>query len=64
MARPRRAMGEAVLLLQRALNLGPTQLPRLAEDASFGPKTHGRVVEFHDLADRTPCQVEIAAGRR
>jgi predicted ArsR family transcriptional regulator len=24
----------------------------------------GRVVEFHDLADRTPCQVEIAAGRR
>jgi hypothetical protein len=39
-------MGDAVLLVQRALNLGPTQLPRLAEDASFGPKTHGRMVEF------------------
>jgi putative peptidoglycan binding protein len=40
------SMGEAVLLVQKALNLGPTQLPRLTEDASFGPKTHGRVVEF------------------
>jgi len=40
------SMGEAVLLLQKALNLGPTQLSRLAEDASLGPKTHGRVVEF------------------
>ena len=40
------SLGEAVLLLQKALNLGPTQLARLAEDASFGPKTHGRVVEF------------------
>jgi peptidoglycan hydrolase-like protein with peptidoglycan-binding domain len=38
--------GEAVLLLQRALNLGPTQLPRLSEDASFGSKTRGRVMEF------------------
>jgi predicted ArsR family transcriptional regulator len=24
----------------------------------------GAVVEFHDLADRTPCQVEIATARR
>src|SRR5262245_50819264 len=40
------SMGEAVLLLQKALNLAPTALPRLEEDASFGPKTHGRVVEF------------------
>ena len=40
------SMGEAVLLVQKALNLGPTQLLRLTEDASFGPRTHGRVVEF------------------
>lgn len=40
------AVGEAVRLLQRALNLAPTQLPRLQDDASFGPKTHGRVIEF------------------
>jgi hypothetical protein len=35
------SMGEAVLLLQKALNLGPTQLSRLAEDASFGPRPTG-----------------------
>jgi len=40
------AVGEAVALLQKALNLAPTQLPRLKEDASFGSKTHGRVIEF------------------
>jgi peptidoglycan hydrolase-like protein with peptidoglycan-binding domain len=40
------SMGEAVLILQKALNFAPTQLARLTEDASFGPKTHGRVLEF------------------
>jgi hypothetical protein len=24
----------------------------------------GEVVDFHDLADRTPCQVEIARSSR
>ena len=40
------SVGEAVLLLQKALNFAPTLLPRLTEDASFGPKTQGRVMEF------------------
>src|SRR5687768_6178554 len=40
------SMGEAVLVLQKALNLAPTNLPKLTEDASFGPKTQGRVIEF------------------
>ena len=40
------AVGEAVAVLQKALNIAPTQLPRLQEDASFGPKTHSRVIEF------------------
>jgi peptidoglycan hydrolase-like protein with peptidoglycan-binding domain len=39
-------MGEAVLVLQKALNLAATKLPKLTEDASFGPKTQGRVIEF------------------
>jgi hypothetical protein len=38
--------GEAVRLLQRALNAAPTALARLKEDAQFGPKTHARVAEF------------------
>ena len=38
--------GEAVVLLQQALNLAPTQEARLEDDGSFGPLTHGRVVEF------------------
>lgn len=38
--------GDAVLLLQKALNIAPTLLARLKEDASFGSKTHARVVEF------------------
>ena len=33
------SIGEAVLLAQKALNLAPTKLARLQEDASFGPKT-------------------------
>ncbi len=40
------SFGDAVTLLQRALNLAPTIQPRLAEDGQFGPKTHGRVREF------------------
>jgi hypothetical protein len=40
------SIGEAVLVLQKALNLAPTKLARLQEDASFGPKTRGRVMEF------------------
>ena len=38
--------GDAVVLLQKALNLAPTTLNRLEDDGSFGPLTHGRVVEF------------------
>ena len=30
----------------------------------FVEARRGRVVEFHDLADRTPCQVEIATASR
>jgi hypothetical protein len=40
------SIGDAVLLLQEALNVAPTLLARLKEDASFGSKTHARVVEF------------------
>ncbi len=40
------SFGEAVLLLQRALNLGPSQQMKLQEDSAFGPKTRGRVMEF------------------
>ncbi|MBS1828410.1 MAG: peptidoglycan-binding protein [Acidobacteria bacterium] len=40
------SVGQAVLLLQRALNLGPTQQLKLKEDSQFGPKTRNRVVEF------------------
>jgi peptidoglycan hydrolase-like protein with peptidoglycan-binding domain len=40
------AFGDAVLLLQRALNLGASQQPKLSEDKQFGPKTRNRVVEF------------------
>ncbi|MCB9465560.1 MAG: peptidoglycan-binding protein [Candidatus Eisenbacteria bacterium] len=38
--------GEPVRILQKALNLAPTILPRLTEDGDFGGKTHGRVCEF------------------
>jgi len=40
------AFGEAVLLLQKALNVGPSFQPKLQEDSQFGPKTRGRVLEF------------------
>ena len=47
------SLGDAVRLLQKALNLAPSLQARLAEDAVFGPKTRTRVVEFqgkHRLA--------------
>lgn len=40
------SFGEAVQLLQNALNLGPSKLPKLVPDSQFGPKTHNRVTEF------------------
>ena len=40
------SIGYAVLLLQKALNIAPTLLARLKEDASFGSKTQARVLEF------------------
>lgn len=38
--------GPAVTLLQKGINLAPTNLPRLITDGRFGPKTHARVLEF------------------
>ncbi len=38
--------GPAVTLLQKGINLAPTNLPKLATDGIFGPKTHARVLEF------------------
>src|SRR5262245_41354456 len=38
--------GPAVTLLQKALNQAASMLPRLVADGIFGPKTHGRVLEF------------------
>ena len=39
--------GPEVVELQKALNLaGKSRSPELADDGQFGPKTHGRVVEF------------------
>ena len=38
--------GEAVNTLQLALNQGASTLPKLTTDGIFGPKTHGRVLEF------------------
>ncbi len=38
--------GDGVQLLQQALNLAPSQQPRLSVDGIFGGKTHGRVTEF------------------
>ena len=40
------SFGEYVRLLQRALNVAPSQLPKLNPDAQFGPKTNSRVAEF------------------
>lgn len=40
------SVGQAVLLLQKALNVGPTQQMKLKEDSQFGPKTRNRVMEF------------------
>lgn len=38
--------GPAVQLLQNALNVGQSYLPKLNPDSQFGPKTLGRVKEF------------------
>jgi hypothetical protein len=40
------SVGPAVQLLQNALNVGPSYLPKLNPDSQFGPKTLGRVKEF------------------
>ena len=40
------SQGPAVTLLQQALNLAESVLPKLTEDGAFGPKTQGRVFEF------------------
>lgn len=42
--------GEPVVLLQKALNFAsPSALPKLKEDAQFGPRTRNRVVEFQNV---------------
>ena len=47
--------GPAVLTLQQALNLaGQSSQSRLKEDAQFGPKTSGRVVEFQRTKRLSP----------
>jgi hypothetical protein len=38
--------GPAVQLLQSALNVGTSYLPKLSPDSQFGPRTLGRVKEF------------------
>ncbi len=48
------SFGEAVRLLQKALNKAPSTLPKLAEDAAFGPKTGTRVKEFQGKSNLTP----------
>lgn len=48
------SFGDAVRLLQQALNLAPTKLPRLTPDAQFGPKTHNRVTEFQSQQKVAP----------
>jgi hypothetical protein len=40
------SFGPEVKQLQEFLNLLPTLLPRLLPDGRFGPKTHGRTMEF------------------
>jgi hypothetical protein len=48
------SVGDAVKLLQGALNLAPTLQPRLAEDGQFGPRTNGRVREFQGQKKLAP----------
>ena len=40
------SFGDFVNMLQRALNAAPGLLPKIKVDSQFGPKTHGRVMEF------------------
>jgi hypothetical protein len=42
----RGSWGDAVVLLQQALNQGDSNLAPLDEDGAFGPLTHNRVCEF------------------
>lgn len=44
------SFGEAVRKVQQALNLAPSKLAKLAEDAAFGPKTFARTKEFQSDA--------------
>jgi peptidoglycan hydrolase-like protein with peptidoglycan-binding domain len=46
--------GPAVVQLQKALNAGPTILPKLTADGSFGPKTDSRVKEFQSKNSLLP----------
>ena len=48
------SFGSEVKQLQQSLNLLPTQLQRLVPDGSFGPKTHGRTVEFQKQSALVP----------
>jgi hypothetical protein len=48
------SFGSEVKQLQQSLNLLPTLLPRLVADSSFGPKTHGRTVEFQKQSSLLP----------
>jgi hypothetical protein len=47
------SFGQPVQLLQNALNLGPSLLPKLAPDAQFGRKTQSRVQEFQGQKNLT-----------
>lgn len=47
------SFGQAVQLLQKALNLGPSTMSKLTPDAQFGPKTHSRVQEFQGQKNLT-----------
>lgn len=40
------SIGKTVTLLQQALNVGPSQQPKLNPDGQFGSKTRNRVMEF------------------
>jgi hypothetical protein len=48
------SFGPEVKQLQEFLNLLPTLLPRLLPDGRFGPKTHGRTMEFQKKSFLVP----------
>lgn len=47
------SVGPSVQLLQNALNVGQSYLPKLNPDSQFGPKTLGRVKEFQGQKNLT-----------